>query len=184
LSVRHGLLSVLTLGPAYGLQLHSEFLARAAHRGSVNAGQIYGTLERLLKQGRICRAGTTFDSLPLYTLTPSGREEALAWLDGTATLDSDWTEMLDRVLISSTVPAGDPDAVIDAYLRHWTAVIAVAGDPDAVSATTLADSAAAELAGAALRWLARARDTAATGTLVRPLTVVRPRRGRPAASVS
>ncbi|MFD1713778.1 PadR family transcriptional regulator [Amnibacterium flavum] len=184
MSVRHGLLSVLTLGPAYGLQLHGELLARAAHRGSVNVGQIYGTLERLLKQERIRRAGSTSDGLPLYALTPAGNDEALAWLTGTAPLDSDWTEMLDRVLISSTVPAGDPHAVIDGYLRHWTAMIAVAGDPETASATTLADAASAELAGAALRWLARARDTAATGTLVRPLTVVRPRRGRPAASVS
>jgi len=184
MSVRSGILGVLTLGPAYGLQLHSEISARAPHRGQVNVGQIYGTLDRLLKQGRIERAGSTADALPLYALTPSGRDEALAWITGTAPVDTDWTEMLDRVLIASTVPSGDLDAVIDSYCRHWTALIASVEDPDLASATTLADAATAELAGAALRWLARARDTAGSGTLVRPLTVARPRRGRPAASAS
>lgn len=181
MSVRNGLLGVLTLGPAYGLQLHGELLARAAHRGAVNVGQIYGTLDRLLKQGRITRSGTTPDGSPLYELTASGLDEALAWVTGSAPVDPDWTEMLDRVLVSSTVPSGDTDAVIDGYLRHWTAVIASLDEPELASATTLADAAAAELAGAAVRWLARARDTASTGTLVRPLTVARPRRGRPAA---
>lgn len=182
MSVRLGLLSILTLGPAYGLQLHGELGARAPHRGAVNVGQIYGTLERLLKQDRVSRSTSGDDASPRYSLTASGRDEALGWLAGTSPVDLDWTEMLDRVLVSSTVPLGDPDAVIDLYLRHWTTVIAAAGDPDLASATTLADAASAELAGAALRWLARARDTAATGTLVRPLTVERPRRGRPAAS--
>jgi DNA-binding PadR family transcriptional regulator len=183
LSVRSGILGVLTLGPAYGLQLHGELLNRAAHRGAVNVGQIYGTLDRLLKQDRIVRAGSTSDGLPLYALTPAGRDEALAWITGTAPVDSDWTEMLDRVLVACTVPAGDADAVIGAYLRYWTSVIASLDEPELAAATTLADSAAAELAGAAVRWLARARETAAEGTLVRPLTVARPRRGRPAANV-
>jgi DNA-binding PadR family transcriptional regulator len=184
MSVRSGILSVLTLGPAYGLQLHGELLARASHRGAVNVGQIYGTLERLQRQDRIVRAGSTSDGLPLYTLTESGRDEAVSWITGLSPIDADWNEMLDRVLISSTVPDGDPDAVIDGYLRHWTTVIAAVADPDTASATTLADAASAELAGAAIRWLARARDTASTGTLVRPLTVARPRRGRPSASAS
>lgn len=183
MSVRLGLLSILTLGPAYGLQLHGELGARAPHRASVNVGQIYSTLERLLKQDRISRSISGDDASPRYSLTPSGRDEATAWVTGASPVDLDWTEMLDRVLVSSTVPIGEPDVVIDAYLRHWTAVIASVGDPDLASATTLADAATAELAGAALRWLARARDTAATGTLVRSLTVERPRRGRPAASV-
>jgi hypothetical protein len=42
MSVRDGLLSVLTLGPAYGLQMHAELASRAPHRKPVNVGQIYG----------------------------------------------------------------------------------------------------------------------------------------------
>lgn len=51
MSVRDGLLALLTLGPAYGLQLHAELLDRAAHRRRVNVGQIYSTLERLRERG-------------------------------------------------------------------------------------------------------------------------------------
>ena len=41
MSVRDGLLAILTLGPAYGSQLHAEFMGRAPHRKMVNVGQIY-----------------------------------------------------------------------------------------------------------------------------------------------
>ncbi|MES2170284.1 MAG: PadR family transcriptional regulator, partial [Actinomycetota bacterium] len=65
MSVRDGLLAILTLGPAYGLQLHSELTTRAPHRKPVNVGQIYGTLDRLVKQHLIEPAGFTEDALPL-----------------------------------------------------------------------------------------------------------------------
>jgi DNA-binding PadR family transcriptional regulator len=179
-SVRYGLLAVLTLGPAYGLQLHGELQARAPHRGNLNVGQIYGTLDRLRTQDLIERAGSTADGLPLYRLTDSGRDDAVRWITSAAPFDPDWTEMLDRVLIASTLPDADSESVIDGYVRHWTAMIASVDDPELASATTLADAATADLAGAAVRWLGRAREIAEAGTLVRPLTVTRPRRGRPA----
>jgi hypothetical protein len=56
-SVRDGILAILSMGPAYGLQLHSELTSRAPHRKPVNVGQIYGTLDRLAKQGLIEPAG-------------------------------------------------------------------------------------------------------------------------------
>ena len=72
MSVRSGVLAILTLGPAYGLQLHSELASRTPHRKPVNVGQIYGTLDRLVTQAMIEPAGLTDDALPLYRLTAAG----------------------------------------------------------------------------------------------------------------
>ncbi|HEY8589302.1 MAG TPA: PadR family transcriptional regulator [Naasia sp.] len=185
MSVRYGILAILTLGPAYGLQLHGEFLSRAAHRSAVNVGQVYGTLDRLGAQGTIERTGATDDGLPLYRLSPDGEAEAIAWLSGEAPVDPDWTEMLDRVLLACSLPAADAEAVVSAHLAHWrsraAAARAAADDGDA---SGLARAAEADLADAATRWLTGILPTAASGALVRGLTEARPRRGRrPAASV-
>src|SRR3979490_3172014 len=80
MSVQNAFLALLSLGPAYGSQLQAEFLARAAHRRQLNAGQVYSTLDRLTDQGLVESAGSTDDGLPLYALTDAGREQALAWL--------------------------------------------------------------------------------------------------------
>ncbi|PPI55117.1 PadR family transcriptional regulator [Rathayibacter toxicus] len=115
-SVRDGLLALLTLGPAYGLQLHAEFLDRAAHRPQINVGQIYSTLERLRERGLVVGAGTTEDGLPLHMLTEEGQTEAHAWLrgDGVST-EEDWDDVLDRVLLASSLSEADLAAVLHAY---------------------------------------------------------------------
>jgi DNA-binding PadR family transcriptional regulator len=94
----------LTIGPAYGLQLHSELGARLPHRLGTNVGQIYSTLDRLVRDGTVCRAGETEDGLPLYALTRQGRAAANSWLAGRLlTSSSSWTEILDVLLAGSTI---------------------------------------------------------------------------------
>jgi DNA-binding PadR family transcriptional regulator len=125
-SVRDGLLALMTLGPAYGLQLHAEFLDRAAHRSTLNPGQVYQTLDRLIDRGLVDQLGLTDDGLPLYTLTSTGAASADAWLSGAdAARDEDWDDVLDRLLIASSIPGTDlaglaaryrgprPDAAVD-----------------------------------------------------------------------
>jgi DNA-binding PadR family transcriptional regulator len=181
LSVRGGILAVLTLGPAYGQQLHGELLDRAAHRRSINVGQIYATLDRLLTSGQVERAGETDDGLPLYALSVSGLREAEHWLAGRDELDADWTEMLDRVLIASSVSPKSA-GLIDRYADIWTQT---APDPDrGAGSGRFADAAAEELAGAALRWLDAIRPAAASGELTRGPREDRPRRGRRPASAA
>ena len=104
MAVREALLGILTLGPAYGLQLHAELAARAPHRAKTNVGQVYGTLDRLTTAGLVAHQGLTEDGLPLYALTESGKDEAVAWLEGnTLTVLPEWADVQDVVLISSSV---------------------------------------------------------------------------------
>lgn len=118
MAVRESLLGLLTLGSAYGLQLHAELGTRAPHRAKTNVGQVYGTLDRLTTAGLVTHDGLTPDGLPLYALTPAGKEEALAWLRGD-TLDGipEWADLQDMVLISSSIDSTAAEALRSTVLR-------------------------------------------------------------------
>ncbi|MFO7690687.1 MAG: PadR family transcriptional regulator, partial [Cryobacterium sp.] len=151
------LLAVLTLGPAYGFQLHTELHARTAARRQVNAGQVYATLDRLQLQGAVQSAGVTDDGLPLYSLTPAGTIEALDWLHGTdSVVGAEWENLVDRVLLAASLPHVDALQIIAGYRIHWST-------PPAGGRLTphdgLAQDAADVFAHAALEWLSRAEDS-------------------------
>jgi len=189
-SVRSSILAILTMGPAYGFQLHGELQTRTAGRRVINVGQIYSTLERLVRNGSVEPAGSTEDGLPLYRLTAAGRAEALAWLQDT---ESDppaaWNDMLDRVLIASSLPNIDLPTLLAGYRTAWLLRLDRGASLDRPAGESGQDrlGAAAETAQAhaALAWL----DTVATvaadpgpldgGTpLHRDLNPLRPKRGR------
>ncbi|NQX14536.1 PadR family transcriptional regulator [Rathayibacter sp. VKM Ac-2857] len=183
MSVRDGLLALLTLGPAYGLQLHAELLDRAAHRRRVNVGQIYSTLDRLRERGLVAAAGSTEDGLPLHALTDEGRAEALAWLSGDgASAEEDWDDVLDRILLASSLSDADLDAVLDAYRSTLPDEQEVLDDHPqrrlAARAVLVRDDALRRLLEAAREELAGADE----GGAVRGYALERPRRGRKAAA--
>ncbi|WP_241972601.1 PadR family transcriptional regulator [Cryobacterium cryoconiti] len=195
MSVRCCLLAILTIGPAYGFQLHGELHSRTAGRRAVNVGQIYGTLERLVKQDAVESAGTTADGLPLYRVTARGEAEAIAWLcDTESTPGDEWNDLVDRVLIVSSLPLPlppgvDVSRVIVRYREWWQ------GQADAAGVTAggirgqdaLATAARAALAGAALAWLGEAARKLADSpedSFQHGLSDVRPKRGRRPASAA
>ena len=191
MAVREALLGILTLGPAYGLQLHSELCERAPHRERTNVGQIYGTLDRLVVAGLVQRIGETADGLPLYALTPSGNQTAVDWLSG-ATLVSatDWSELLDRILISRSLDDSFLESLVGAYevlLTRDTGEPA----PTGPGHSTLLAAANARFQGAALAWLGDVRrdmssryklhdgNSAGPSLAAHGYSAGRPKRGRP-----
>ena len=121
MAVRDALLTLLTIGPAYGFQLHGGLETRTGGRRRVNVGQTYATLERLTKQRLIAPAGTTDDGLPLHALTPAGVAAADAWLRGADASGADpWDETVDRVLIALSLPAVDARSIVDGELERWS----------------------------------------------------------------
>lgn len=180
MSVRSSLLAILSLGPAYGFQLHLELRSRTAGRRTVNVGQIYGTLERLVAQGCIESAGQTDDGLPLYRLTESGAHEGHTWLHSTSSAaGEEWADLVDRVLIASSLPEVDTLQIIDAYIAKWSSapLSSVPVSPQ----ERLAVEAGEALAKAAITWLRSVRATlaAAPGDAYhRGFSDERPRRGR------
>ena len=197
MSVRSCLLVILSIGPAYGFQLHAELSSRTAGRRNVNAGQVYGTLERLVKQGVVESAGTTQDGLPLYRATATGLSEASVWLTATeSAVGEEWTDLVDRVLLASSLPDADVLGIIARYRRHWQADLAdagpAAGHDSALAAVhvegprpgvgqdLLGAAARQALASAALAWLDSSERAlvAAPGQFGHGLNLQKPRRGR------
>ncbi|MDQ0895975.1 PadR family transcriptional regulator [Agromyces ramosus] len=193
MAVRDALLTLLTMGPAYGFQLHGGVEARTGGRRQVNVGQTYATLDRLTAQKLITPAGTTDDGLPLHALTPAGETAALAWLGGVDAAGADpWDETVDRVLIALSLPGVDAESTVDGELARWrgrlaaaeanAAVAGVSPDPDTPLApeAELAVQAAhadAAKARAALEWLGGVSAVAASSSAFAP-KATRPRRGR------
>lgn len=180
MSVKDAILAILTLGPAYGLQLRDELVARAPTRAGINVGQIYSTLDRLSRTGRIEAAGSTDDGLALYGLTAAGRTAAETWLRSVVDFDSDaWADMIEHVLVASSITGADIMAIIAGYERAWSAERAAA-DGDRAGASQLIALSRRARADAALDWLAAARPHLSGGGTIIALSTDRRRRGRPA----
>jgi DNA-binding PadR family transcriptional regulator len=156
MSVRDAILGLLTLGPAYGHQLLFELQTRLPHRSTVNPGQVYATLTRLAASDLIQGAGATQANLPLYELTSDGKRVAEAWLRGEGSIDvSDWSEVLDVVLLASTLPDRDTAATCHAVgqqLEVWSAVQTASSD-SRKSLKSLESSSRTHHASAVREWL-------------------------------
>jgi DNA-binding PadR family transcriptional regulator len=168
MSLRESLLVVLSLGPAYGYQLHAEVVERTRRRTSLNAGQVYSTLDRLARDGLLRPAGTTDDGLPLYQLTDAGRHDAQRALS--TPRGADFAGMVDHVLLAQTVPGSAVGQLVAAYRSLWRLPKRAVPDNAHLLAARRAEE---ELSRAAHRWLDALPD-------VEPweLRTDRPRRGR------
>lgn len=172
MSVPAALTAILTLGPAYGFQLHTELGARLPHRAHTNVGQIYSTLDRLVRDGYVSRVDETADGLPLYSLTNSGRHEAQSWLAGREISESSsWVDIMDVVCAGASIadaPLSQACATLERYFR-------AVDHTD----TSLANRARHHFAQAVVAVVADTRDALAAGTLpLRELSEERPVRGR------
>ena len=173
MAVRESLLGILTLGPAYGLQLHYELGSRAPHRAKTNVGQIYATLERLHKAGLVTPAGTNAEGLPLWRLTDMGASDAALWLRGDDVDElPEWSDVLDVVLISRSVNASASVVLV----KH---LLTLAGNQPTPTGNALADSATVQYRAALASWL---KEAAAAPTDEMGYQLSRPKRGRPARS--
>ncbi|WP_166983700.1 PadR family transcriptional regulator [Paramicrobacterium fandaimingii] len=177
MTVKHSLLAILTLGPAYGLQLRDELVRRAPHRAGINVGQVYGTLERLRRTGLIVEGALTADNLQLYSLTAWGQQTVTDWMSRPAHTDSlDWTEMLDQVLVVSSIPGSSVEELLSGYRRALALPTQSGSEPEAQRAAL--DSATTMLHDAATRWLDDASRTLHLPYASYGLSTLRPRRGR------
>lgn len=192
MAVRDALLTLLTMGPAYGFQLHGALESRTGGRRRVNVGQTYATIERATKAGLIESAGATTDGLPLHRLTKAGRGVVDGWLGGADAPGTDaWDETIDRVLVVASLPGSDSAALIEAERDRWntrrtdaeSSLSALSTEPlstgGELELRRLAIAADAARASAALDWLDVVARAAASD---RPLAFApieeRPRRGR------
>jgi DNA-binding PadR family transcriptional regulator len=113
MSIRQGLLVLLTEQPAYGSQLRAEFERRTGGAWPLNIGQVYTTLSRLQRDGLVAELARRDDGTVLYELTPSGRETAAAWWlapvrRGEPTRD----ELAIKLALAVTTPGVDVQGIV------------------------------------------------------------------------
>lgn len=79
MSIRQGLLALLSERPMYGYQLRQEFETRTGGTWPLNIGQVYTTLNRLQRDGLVVETGRREDGSLLYALTDDGQTEIARW---------------------------------------------------------------------------------------------------------
>lgn len=111
MSVKYGLLALLERQSMHGYDLRREFVDELGPEWAVNYGQIYSTLERLVRDGLVVQSETvSTDEAPdrkLYTVTPAGRSSLRQWfLTPTESVEAGRDELFAKVLLALT---GDVD---------------------------------------------------------------------------
>jgi len=83
MSVRFGILAVLDRQSMHGYDVRREIESDLGSEWSVNYGQVYSTLERLVRDGLVVQSDTVAvtdaPDRKLYTVTPAGRTALKEW---------------------------------------------------------------------------------------------------------
>jgi len=113
MSVKHGLLAVLNRRSMHGYELRKELVDGLGPEWNVNYGQIYSTLERLVRDGLCVQSETVSVSdapdRKLYTVAPAGRSELRNWfLTPTDGAEAGRDELYAKIALGLT---GDVDVV-------------------------------------------------------------------------
>lgn len=180
MSVRDCLLAIMSLGPQYGLQLHAELTTRAPHRAATNVGQIYSTLDRLVRDAKVETGGQTPDGLPLYQLTASGSQEISSWLEPEGvSRETAWADLLDLVFMVRSLPHVNPGPAFDALTFSFGELPEPSAGDDAKARTAwLLALAEEDLARTVRAVVDRSRTEVGSGEHGWGLSAVRPKRGR------
>ena len=199
MSIRQSLLAILDQGPCYGYQLRSEFDRRTGSTWPVNVGQVYGTLDRLERDGLVTRDESDAEGQIHYAITAAGSAEVANWLGSpVARAGAARDELAIKLAIAVTLPGVDIASVIQV---QRTATLSTLQDLTRTKRTTDEPESAEELAWllvvdsmifaaeAEVRWLdhseARLARAAASGLATAvPISTDVPKRGRPARTQS
>jgi DNA-binding PadR family transcriptional regulator len=159
MSVRHALLSLLSEGPKYGLQLRQEFEAGTGEVWPLNVGQVYTTLQRLERDGYVESDDAESEGARRrFRLTEAGLAELIAWLHTPQDAPPPRDELVIKILLAGRVPGEDVHEVIQAHRTHLVQTmqrltrIKADAAPDEVSLALVVDAELFRLDGT-VRWL-------------------------------
>ncbi|MCW2785345.1 MAG: lineage-specific thermal regulator protein [Marmoricola sp.] len=125
MSVKMGLLALLSEGPQYGYQLRAAFDEHTASTWPLNVGQVYTTLARL-ERDHLVEPGGSDEGRVLYLITQAGRDEVAAWFMAPVVRSQPARdELAIKLMLAVTVPGVDVGAVIQ---RQRTATMSALQD--------------------------------------------------------
>ncbi|MEW2488325.1 PadR family transcriptional regulator [Streptomyces sp. NPDC048411] len=179
MSIRHVLLGLLAGGPSHGYDLKRRYDERFPQARPLAYGQVYTTLQRLVRDGLAAVEGTDSDSGPertLYRSTDEGSRELAGWADEIAPpAPFVANEIFAKVVVSILVAAvADDDRTTGAaaylqaqraaHMERMRELTALKTTPGADLSTVLsADYALAHL-DADVRWMTTTASRLATLT--------------------
>ncbi|MEH6780330.1 MAG: PadR family transcriptional regulator [Rhodoglobus sp.] len=205
MSIRHSLLSILAQGSCYGYQLRSEFDRRTGSTWPLNVGQIYNTLDRLVRDNLVTKTSSPVDEdsdaaqQTFYAITETGKAEVEHWLTNPVhSYSESRDELAIKLAIAVTLPGVDVHTVIERQRQATrgaldTLSLAAAKREPAADASQFAQQLVSESlrthAEAELDWLDHVEeavtDAQAQGRVrAFPIDPTKPKRGRPASSGS
>ncbi|QFG25280.1 PadR family transcriptional regulator [Actinomadura sp. WMMB 499] len=115
MSIRHGLLALLSQGPRYGYQLRTEFESSTGATWPLNIGQVYSTLSRLERDDLVTRVGADDEGRFVYRITPGGEDEVRRWFaTPVARADRPRDELAIKLAMAVTTPGVDVARVVQA----------------------------------------------------------------------
>ncbi|GGY18482.1 PadR family transcriptional regulator [Streptomyces djakartensis] len=160
MSTRHILLGLLASGPSHGYDLKRRHDERFPQARPLAYGQVYTTLQRLVRDGLAEVDGTDSDGGPertMYRATGEGTHELSRWAAEIAPPAPFVTNEIFAKVVVSILSGGDPAAYLSAQraahmerMRELTAVKAAKG---ADLATVLSADYALNHLDADLRWM-------------------------------
>ncbi|MBP2079168.1 PadR family transcriptional regulator [Oceanobacillus polygoni] len=80
MSVKYGILTLLYLQKNHGYDLKLELESLLGTKGKINPGQIYTTLDRLIRDLLVSSVGMDDQERKLYEITTEGKNELENWL--------------------------------------------------------------------------------------------------------
>jgi len=121
LSLKYGVLGLLTEGPLHGYEVKNRFEAMLGGTWEVNIGQIYTTLQRLERDGLVRPAGPRGDrGKQTYEVSAEGRRTVEKWLDepesGPQTLHED---IYVKLLVAVRIANGDLGSLLARQKRAY-----------------------------------------------------------------
>jgi DNA-binding PadR family transcriptional regulator len=163
MSIRHAMLALLADEPEYGFALKKSFEQRTAQLWPLNVGQVYTTLNRLVRDGLVRESGESSDSDDTtqrrYELTDAGAAELRDWLRSPRPREvPERDELVIKLSLAVHLDDIDLQAVIDEQRRVSTEALQrltrrKAGLDDAELGEMFAVDAAILQVDAELRWL-------------------------------
>ena len=121
MSLKYGVLGLLTGEPLHGYEVKNRFEAMLGGTWEVNLGQIYTTLQRLERDGLVRPAGPRGDrGKQTYELLPEGRRALEQWLaepdNGPQTLHED---IYVKLLLATRIANGDLQPLLARQKRAY-----------------------------------------------------------------
>lgn len=164
MTIRAALLQLLDERECHGYQLKVEFESRTGGLWPLNVGQVYTTLDRLVRDGMVAEDGTADAKQRTYRITEDGRGEVKAWLTAsTAEATPPRDELIMKVLLAVGRGPDEAVQVIDDQRSTLLAVLQMGrrrqrSIADPASAEALAQDARLSRIEADIRWLDRCEE--------------------------